>query len=151
MRKLLPRLVLALGVTAAAAVPQFAGAQQLLTIKGEKVNMRAAPSLRSDVLWQLGRNYPVKVVQRKGSWVKVIDFEGDRGWIAKRLTATTPHYVVKSPRANLRAGAGTKHRVIGQAQYGDVFRVLEQRRGWVRVRGEDARTGWIARGLLWGW
>jgi SH3-like domain-containing protein len=32
-----------------------------------------------------------------------------------------------------------------------VFRTLERRNGWVKVKHEDGLTGWIERSLLWGW
>ncbi|TFY97009.1 peptide-binding protein [Ramlibacter rhizophilus] len=127
-----------------------ASAQQFVSIKGEGVNLRAAPNLRSEVLWELGSGYPLKVLARRGSWVQVVDFENDRGWVSRRLTSSRPHSIVKAPRANVRSGPGTKYRVLRQAQYGEVFRVVERTASWIRVRGEDARTGWIARGLLWG-
>lgn len=129
-----------------------ANAQQMVSIKADTVNMRAAPRLGSDVLWQLGSGYPLKVVARKGNWLQVVDFENDKGWVSKRLTTSAaPRFIVKSPRANLRAGPGTRHKVLATASYGDVFRTLEKRKSWVRVKGEDGRKGWIARRLLWGW
>jgi SH3-like domain-containing protein len=142
--KLLAAGALVLGLSGAAT------AQQFVSIRGEDVNMRSAPSLASKVLWQLGRGYPLKVIGRKGNWFQIEDFENDRGWVARRLTSTKLHSVVKAPRVNVRAGPGTNHRVLRQAEYGDVFRVLSRRKAWVRVQGDDDRTGWIARRLLWG-
>lgn len=147
MRKSLLGIALVAGLVGASL--GSAAAQQLVSIKGEKVNMRAAPG--GEVLWQLGSGYPLKVLQRRGSWLHVVDFEDDKGWVARRLTSSRPHYVVKSTTANIRSGPGTRYRVLGQASYGEVFKVLEKRQSWVRVQGEDRRKGWIARRLLWGW
>lgn len=142
-------VALALGLGLGAAAP--ASAQQRVSIAGDNVNMRARPSTGADVLWRLGAGYPLKVLQRKGSWLRVVDFENDKGWVARRLTSGTPHVIVKSPHANLRSGPGTKYRILGRANYGDVFQVLDKRKTWIQVQGEDERKGWIARGLLWGW
>ena len=125
-------------------------ARERVSIQGGTVNMRAGPSRSAEVLWQLGRGYPLAVLGRKGSWIHVVDFENDKGWVAARLTSRTPHVIVRSPSANVRKGPGTRHRVLRRAEYGEVFRILDRRKSWVRVRGEDGRTGWIARGLLWG-
>ncbi|WBY02827.1 SH3 domain-containing protein [Ramlibacter tataouinensis] len=141
-------VALALGLAGAAAP---ASAQQHVSIAGENVNLRAAPSAGAQVLWQLGYGYPLKVLQRKGSWLQVVDFENDKGWVARQLTAGTPHVIVKSPTANLRAGPDTKSRVLGRAAYGDVFQVLDKRTTWIQVQDEGDRKGWIARNLLWGW
>jgi uncharacterized protein YgiM (DUF1202 family) len=123
---------------------------QMVSVEGNTVNMRTAPSLSSEVLWQLGAGYPLKVLERKGRWVHVVDFENDRGWVSRRFVGTTPHLVVKSAVANLRSGPGTGYRVVRRAEYGEVFRVLASRKSWVRVQGHDETKGWIARRLLWG-
>lgn len=143
------RTVTLLAALAVASVGS-AGSRELVSVDGENVNMRAGPSKRSEVLWRLGSGYPLKVLKRKGGWLRVIDFENDKGWVARSLTSSTPHAIVKSPRANLRAGPGTRYRVLGKASYGDVFEVLEKRKSWVQVQGEDDRKAWIARRLLWG-
>lgn len=148
MRKLGAGLVLLAGLAAGAA--SAAASASLVSIKGKTVNMRAAPSQRAQVLWQLGSGYPLKVTGRKGSWLRVVDFEGDRGWVSRGLTSTTPHYIVKAPHANLRSGPGTNYRLLGKARYGDVMRVLDKRPSWVRVKADDGRKGWMARSLLWG-
>jgi len=150
LQNILSRIVFSATALLAATVAPV-HAQQLVSINAETVNMRAAPSQRSEVLWQLGSGYPLKIVERKGSWLHVVDFEGDRGWVASRLTSSTPHYIVKAPRANLRAGPGTGHRIVGAARYGETFQVLDKRKSWVQVKGDNQRKGWIARGLLWGW
>jgi SH3-like domain-containing protein len=125
-------------------------AQEVVSVRSDGVNMRAAPSMQSDVLWQLGKGYPLKVVGRKGTWLNVVDFENDRGWVASRLTTKTPHAIVKSSTANIRSGPGTTYRVAGKAGYGDVFQVHERQGAWVRVEGPGTQRGWISRQLLWG-
>ncbi len=144
------RTLMLLAALAVASVAT-ATARELVAVDAENVNMRSGPSTRADVLWQLGSGYPLKVLQRKGRWLRVVDFENDKGWVASKLTTPTPHYIVKSKRANLRSGPGTKYRILGKASYGDVFQVLDKRKSWVKVQGDDDRKGWIARGLLWGW
>lgn len=143
------RTVTLLAALAVASVGT-AGSRERVSVDGENVNMRAGPSKRAKVLWRLGSGYPLKVLERKGSWLRVVDFENDKGWVARSLTSRTPHAIVKSPRANLRAGPGTRYRVLGKASYGDVFEVLEKRKSWVQVQDEDDRKAWIARRLLWG-
>ena len=93
----------------------------------------------------------MKVVRRQGRWLQVRDFEDDRGWIARSLTGQTPHHVVKVVTANIRNGPGTRYRLVGQAEYGELLRTREKRGDWVRVDVPDGKTGWIARRLLWGW
>jgi SH3-like domain-containing protein len=133
-----------------ACLPHWAAAE-MVSIRGNHVNMRAGPSTGSKALWELKKGYPLRVLSRKGSWVRVQDFEKDKGWIYAKLTAKTPYHIVKSQTANIRRGPGTKFKVIGQAVNGDLLRTRDKRSGWVQVQSEDGLKGWVSRSLLWGW
>lgn len=133
-----------------------AAAYTMVSVAGEKVNLRQGPSTNHPVLWELGKGFPLKIIGRKGKWLKVTDFENDVGWIYRDLVSRKPHLVVKvhknkKTRINVRSGPGTNYKIIGQAEYGVVFETLKRGRGWVKVRHEDGLIGWIKRSLLWGW
>lgn len=128
-----------------------ADARQMISIDRPEVNMRSGPGTRHATLWTLSRGYPLAVVGQQGQWYKVRDFENDEGWVYRPLTAKKPHVVVKSRIVNLRSGPGTRHALLGKAQYGEVLRTLGHRADWVRVRTTEGKTGWIARRLVWGW
>ncbi len=128
-----------------------AHAQTMVSVQGSTLNMRQGPGTHTPVLWELKKGYPLQIVERKGNWVKVRDFEGDTGWVARSLTGSTPHHVVKSRVANIRSGPGTQHRIVGKAEYGELLRTREKRADWVRVERESGVGGWIAKQLLWGW
>lgn len=126
-------------------------AQNMVSVKGNTLNMRSGPGTHTEVLWELKKGYPLQVVKRQDSWLQVRDFEGDTGWVARSLTSSTPHHIVNKPVANVRSGPGTQYRIVGKANYGDVLRTREKRGTWVRVERVGAPNGWIARNLLWGW
>ena len=126
-------------------------AQNMVSISGSSANMRTGPDTGAKVMWELKRGYPLEVVQQKGRWLKVKDFEGDQGWVARSLTGSAPHYVVKSPTGKLRKGPGTQHAIVGKVVYGDVLRTGEQRSGWALVKTQNGQQGWISQKLMWGW
>lgn len=129
-----------------------AGAQELVSVRNPTVNLRERPALNSEVLWKLSQGYPLQVVDKKDDWLRVQDFEGDQGWIARSVTASTPHHVVKVKTANLRKGPGTKYALVGQARYGDVLRTVRRQGDWVVVRHPSGKgQAWVASSLLWGW
>jgi SH3-like domain-containing protein len=128
----------------------------MVSVAGEKVNLRKGPSTQQPIIWELGKGFPLKVIGKKGKWYKVSDFENDVGWIYKDLVSRKPHLVVKinkrsKKRVNVRSGPGTNYKIVGKAEYGVVFETLERGDGWVKVRHEKGLTGWIKRSLLWGW
>lgn len=133
-----------------------AAGMTMVSVSGEKVNLRKGPSTSDPIIWELGKGFPLKVVGSKGSWYKVSDFENDVGWIYKNLVSRKPHLIVKvnknsKDQINIRSGPGTAYQVVGKAQYGVVFETLQRKSGWVKVRHETGFTGWIKRSLLWGW
>lgn len=125
------------------------------SIVGEKVQLRAGPGTKYTAKWQYGDGFPLKIITRKGNWLKVTDFENDTGWIFKKYISKTPHMIVKvnkgkTRKINIRSGPGTKYKIVGQAYYGVVFKTVSQKSGWAKVKHESGLTGWIKRSLLWG-
>ncbi len=128
---------------------------KMLSVAGNKVNLRSGPGLKYSVKWEYGTGFPLKVKTRKGKWVKVEDFEQDTGWISSSLLNEKPHMIVKinkkkNKKINVRSGPGTNYKIVGKAYYGVVFKTLEQKKGWAKVKHESGLIGWIKRSLLWG-
>ena len=133
-----------------------AAAIRMVSVAGEKVNMRKGPSTKYPIKWELGKGFPLRVIGSQGNWLKVTDFESDEGWVYKNLVNRSPHLIVKAnknskQRVNIRSGPGTKYKMVGKAEYGVVFKTLQRGNGWVQVQHEDGLTGWVKRSLLWGW
>ena len=132
----------------AAAAPRAA---EFVSIQGSAVNVREKPTTRPATLWEMGRGYPLQITQRKGQWLRVKDFEGPMGWVHAPLTSKSPHMVVTSRTANLRAGPGTQHRRVGRLEQHEVVKTLKKSGSWAQVQREGGQKGWIARRLAWGW
>ena len=130
---------------------QVALAKEMVSVGRNVVNLRSSASTNAPVLFELGKGYPLEVTSRKGRWLKVRDFENDKGWIYRPMVEKKAHLVVKSNVANVRSAPSTNSRILGKAQYGDLLRTLEHRSNWVRVQRENGSKGWVSRGLLWGW
>lgn len=129
----------------------FASAAEMVSIASDKVHMRTGPGENYPILWELGLGFPLKVREARGNWLKVEDFEGDIGWVAKKLTEKSPHFIVKKKRVNIRYGPGPKYKIVGKANLGVVLKTLGQDEDWVKVSHENGLSGWIKRDLLWGW
>lgn len=145
------QLLITIGLLMATSLTSAAMALEMVSVKVNSLNMRSGPSTSTGVLWELKRGYPLEVLKKQRSWLQVRDFEGDTGWVARRLTGRTAYHIVKSRVANIRKGPGTRNSVIGKAEYGDLLRTRGKRSGWVQVETADGKTGWVARRLLWGW
>ena len=51
--------------------------------------------------------------------------------------------VIDAPKANLRAGPGTEHPIVGSVAEGIVVQILEERAGWEHIHGYDGSKGWV--------
>jgi len=128
---------------------------EMLAIHGNDINMRSGPGKKYKVIWKLGDGFPLKVLKRSGSWIRVRDFEGTIGWVHKGVVNKTPHMIVKvhrntKKRINVRSGPGVNKRIVAKAYYGVVFKTLGRKNGWVKVSHGNKVTGWVKRNLLWG-
>jgi SH3-like domain-containing protein len=142
-------LITATAVCLTSLVPSWA--QELVSVRNPTVNMRAGPGTDAEILWKLSQGYPLQVLDRKGDWLRVQDFEGDEGWIARSVTSGARYHIVKVKSANLRAGPGTQHKLIGNVSYGDLLRTTRRQGEWVQVRNPKGGNAWIASSLVWGW
>lgn len=124
---------------------------EMASVARQQVNLRSGPGTRYEVLWELGTGFPMKVIDHRGKWLHVRDFENDTGWIYKRLTNKTPTVIIKKERVNIRKGPSTRTPIVGTATYGSVFKLLTKSRGWVKIRHSDSLVGWIKNTLVWGW
>jgi SH3-like domain-containing protein len=128
---------------------------EMRSISGDKVNLRAGPGGKYGVKWEYGNGFPVKIISKKGKWLKVRDFENDSGWIYFSLLNKEPHIIVtankgKNKKINIRSGPGLKYDVVGQAYYGVVIAKEKEKKGWVKVKHESGLEGWIKKSLVWG-
>jgi len=126
-------------------------AQEFVSIKGNKVNVRKEPTTKAEALWHLDNGYPLQVEQRKEQWVKVRDHEETLGWVSAKLISNAAHHLVVASKVNLRAGPGSKHKVLAQLQENEVLRTLKKEGDWVQVKRSSGQTGWVAKKLMWGW
>ena len=126
-----------------------AGAAEYVAVNKDGVNIRSGPSTSSEILWEVFKDFPLEVVERKGEWVQTVDFEGDKGWVHAQLLDKRKMLIIKVPVANMRIGAGTNYEVVATVKYGVVFKPLEEKGEWVKVQHADGTVGWLFKKLLW--
>jgi SH3-like domain-containing protein len=131
------------------------GAATMLTVRGEKVNLRSGPGTAYSVKWIYGAGFPVKVLKEKGHWIQVVDFEQDSGWIHRSLLTQVSQVIVTAHRSsdskiNIRSGPGSDFDVVAKAYYGVVFENLGKSGDWVNIRHESGIDGWVQKDLVWG-
>ena len=136
-------LTLAVFVTTAAA-------QERLCITANIANMRSGPGTKFDYIWQAEKYYPVIVIEKKGKWYKVKDFENDVAWVHQSLLGKFRCVMTKKNKCNVRAEPSTKKgEVVFTVERGVPFKVLKEKENWLKVEHKDGDVGWIHKSLVW--
>jgi SH3-like domain-containing protein len=133
----------------ALACPATAG--EFRSIAENGTPMYDAPSVRSKKLFVASRLYPVEVVIKIDSWVKVRDQAGDLAWVEKRTLSDKRTVIVTAAVADVRQAANDQAALVFQAQQGVALDVAEPPAGgWIRVRHADGQSGYVRINQLWG-
>ena len=124
-----------------------------LCVKASEANLRSGPSRQEKVTWVVKKHMPLLEVDRKGSWYKVKDVDGKTHWVFSRLvTSRAQCLVVKTSKANLRTGPGTKYPLADYptANRYFAFEKLDSEEGWFKIRSASGKGPfWIHEALVW--
>lgn len=110
------------------------------------------PSLKSQKLFVVARDYPVEVVVSVEGWFKVRDINGSPlAWVEKKALGDRRVVAVKVPVADVFATADPNSKLVFKAEQNVLLDLVEQPvSGWVKVRHRDGQTGYISIGQIWG-
>ena len=131
------------------SLPAAAVAAEYVSVKKDGVNIRSGPGTDHNVVWQVFESFPLKVLQRDGKWVSVVDYQGDKGWIYAPLVTSRKTVIVNVETGNMRSRPSTNDDVIAEVKKGVVFEAREMSGDWIKVRYKDGLTGWMHNSLLW--
>lgn len=131
-------------------IPSLSLAAQLVSVKKDSVNVRSGPGTEFPVAMELFKGYPLKVIEKKGKWLKITDFENDSGWIFSSLVTPGSTVIVNGKKSiNMRSKPNTKASVVAVVDRGVVLTKLSTQGKWVKVKHSQGTSGWIYRPLLW--
>jgi SH3-like domain-containing protein len=129
-------------------VPRF------VSLKADRVNVRAGPTKDHQVTWQYTRaGLPVEVTAESENWRRIRDWEGAEGWVyhsllSGRRTAVVTHKS-KDELVPLHDKADADSAVAARLQAGVVGTVKRCSGKWCRVTG-NGFDGWVEQERLWG-
>ncbi len=124
-------------------------AADYVSVKKDGVNIRSGPSTKNAILWEVFEGFPLKVLDTKGEWTQVVDFEGDKGWIYASLLNKESTVIVKVDTANMRSGPAKENSIIATVKKGVVFKPVDKKGNWIKVSYKGDISGWMYNTLLW--
>ncbi len=131
-------------------IPSLSLAAEVVSVKKDNVNVRSGPGTEFPVTMELFKGYPLKVVEKKGDWFKINDFENDSGWIFSSLVSSKSTVIVNGKKSiNMRSQPNTTASIVAVVDRGVVLTKLSTQEKWVKVKHSQGITGWIYGPLLW--
>lgn len=130
-------------VVVLASLAGGAKGQDAVEVTDDATNVRAGPSTGDRVVGQAGAGQVYAVLGKQGAWTRV-QFADDPGWIHESLLTATRATVlqVSAGTLNVRAGAGTRFRDLGDLHAGDLVAVRSSSGSWKRV-DFAGREAWV--------
>lgn len=126
--------------------PSAEGSPVEVMVIADRVNLRNAGSLDSDVIGQVNFGDRLMALEFTEEWVRVRAPETLAVWVHGGLLFEDRE--VRARVLNMRSGPGTQFDVLGQLERLDAVTVLERYDEWRRIQPTDAVQVWIFRELL---
>lgn len=128
------------------------GTSPYASAKPGKVNWRVGPSKESERKFEVDQPdfNPLLILDRKGEYVQIQDFDKDQGWIHVSMLTTEPYCIVTKDVAEIRNSPADNQPVRFRAVKRVVLEVMTNKDGWLEVRHKDGNSGWIKADEVWG-
>ncbi|WP_437183586.1 SH3 domain-containing protein, partial [Shouchella xiaoxiensis] len=116
-----------------------------------RLNLRAGAGTSHRVLTTLPLGQKLEIIKQEGNWLQV-KAGSQTGWVSSDHVKTSGNTTQPAPsigngettaRLNLRAGAGTSHRVLTTLPVGQKLEIIKQEGNWLQVKA-GSQTGWVS-------
>lgn len=112
-------------------------------VQADNLNVRTGPGTSHHVLARLDRGETYRVLDEKGSWIKLRLSHGQSGWVAKRyVIGVQKAAVVTADRLRVRSTPSGSGNIIGYLGQGQIVNVLETKNDWTKI-ATPSFTGWV--------
>ena len=118
-----------------------AGADPILSIDRDQVNIRADATVRAPRVTVLYRGNEVEEIRRHNEWIHVRMADGGRGWVHGSLVRE--RLIVEGQGVRVRSGASSQSSSVEMLYRGQEIDGLGRRGSWLEVRLRDGRVGWV--------
>lgn len=141
-----------------------------IRVGDSSVNVRSGPSSSNKRLFALAAGAEIDVTGKSGDWVAITDGKDRDGWVDASLLENValeklpviedvPVAEAEQPASQkkvagsgvtVRAGPGKSNKALFSLAGGSDVSVLEDSKGWLKVRDAEGRTGWAYKDYIRG-
>ena len=120
-----------------------------LSLKKNKVNVRYGPSFESPVKYIYRKiNLPIKQIDKKENWRRIIDFKNNSGWI-HRSQLKTVNSIISIKDLILFKRPTIFSKPLAQVKKGRVLILQKCNNNWCKIQTGKFK-GWIKTDTIWG-
>ena len=122
---------------------------RFVSLKANESNVRRGPSLSHRIDWVFQRkSMPLRVVAEYGHWRRVVDREGQGGWVHYTMLSGARTVIIEDD-VMIRRRPDETAVEVAELQSGVVARLGECLPEWCRISVAGYR-GWTTKDRLWG-
>ena len=150
-------------------------ADDTVRVGDSSINVRSGPSQANKKLFALAAGAEVDVTGKSGEWVAITDGRDRDGWVdasllenvdlealpvvknapAAEAAAPAPATAgnvkkVAGSGVTVRSGPGKSNKALFNLSGGTAVTVLDDEKGWLKVKAADGRTGWAYKSYIKG-
>ena len=127
----------------------FAENNYFLMLKNKKVNVRYGPDLNSPIKYIYKKKFlPVKVIDKKENFRRIIDFKNNSGWIHASQLSKIKSFILLEDK--ILFSKPTKYsKPILKISKGRLLLVKKCKAKWCKIKTEKY-IGWLQANNIWG-
>ena len=123
--------------------------ETFLSLKKDKVNVRYGPSFESPIKFVYKKvNLPIKQIDKKENWRRIIDLKNNSGWIHQSQLKTNNSIIPLKDKILFKKPSNFS-KPIAKIKNGRVLIVQKCEKNWCKIKTGKYR-GWIRIDNVWG-
>ena len=132
-------------------LPQLLNAEEkFLSLKKNKVNVRYGPSFDSEIKYIYKKiNLPVKQIDKKDNWRRIIDLNNNSGWIHNSQLKKVNSIIILENKILFKKPTKFS-KPIARLEKGRLLIIKRCEKIWCKIN-TDNYSGWIINNKVWGY
>jgi len=123
--------------------------EKFLSLKKNEVNVRYGPGLDYEVKYIYRKiNLPVKLIDKKENFRKIIDLKKNSGWIHWMLLKPSNSIIILEDKILFKKPSNFS-KPIARLEKGRLLVIKKCKKIWCKVKTADY-TGWLETNNIWG-
>ncbi|MBO4956690.1 MAG: SH3 domain-containing protein [Rickettsiales bacterium] len=121
-----------------------------MSLKFNEVNSRGGPNIEFPVLFTYKlRSMPVKIVGEYDKWYKIVDKDGDSGWVSEHLLSKTRTVIVTKNNQFLYSNYNKEAYPIYKIEKNVIGKLLKCKFDRCKIKVSKIK-GWVDKSAIWG-